>query len=52
MIWRVCERFNMCPFEVEKEFSENTPWQIAQLLAYENIREIENVPSESENKKS
>lgn len=41
MIWRICERFNMKPPGVKDSF-EKCPGPIqAQLLAYENIREYE-----------
>lgn len=41
MFWRSCERFNMIPPDIEKTFENNTSWQQAQILAYENIREME-----------
>lgn len=41
MIWRVCERFSIDPPGIEKSFDINTSWQQAQLIAYEQLREVE-----------
>lgn len=45
MIWRVCERFGIFPPDIKKKFKDNSVWQQAQLLAYENIREMEDAES-------
>ena len=38
IIWRICERFGILP----ENFNENyTPWQQAEFIAYENVREME-----------
>lgn len=42
-MWRVCERFNIDPLKNDN----NTAWQLAQLLAYENIRENEDAQNYS-----
>jgi len=41
MLWRVCERFNILPPAIQAEFDKNTPWQQAQIFAYEQIRQYE-----------
>jgi len=40
-IWRVCERFGILPPGIKNEFFDNLPWQQAQMMAYEQIRSIE-----------
>ena len=39
MIWRVCERWG---FSID-DFYNKTDWEQAEYLAYENIREMEDV---------
>ena len=45
IIWRVCERFNVLPPSIKPSFDNNTAWQQAELVAYENIRNNEEVPN-------
>ena len=41
LVWRVCERFNMLPPGVVRDFNLNESWAKAQLYAYQQIRNIE-----------
>lgn len=40
-VWRVCERLGLRPPNVEENFNDNTTGTIAELIAYGQIREIE-----------
>lgn len=42
-IWRSCERFQMLPPGVYKEWDSNTPWIQAMLISYSQIRQIEEI---------
>ena len=42
-MWRVCERFSIRPPGIKDGWDNNTPWDIAQLLGYENIRAYEEI---------
>jgi hypothetical protein len=52
IIWRVCERFKLMPPDIKINFNDNTSWQQAELIAYENIRNNEEVPDVKSNSKS
>lgn len=39
--WRACERFGILPSGIERRWDENVPWFQAMLMAYNEIREIE-----------
>jgi hypothetical protein len=41
LIWRACERLNLTPKGLKKDFESNANWIIAHVLTYEQIREIE-----------
>lgn len=41
MIWRACERFKLVPPGVKTKWDDNEPWNQALLLAYEEVRNIE-----------
>tara|TARA_Y100000034_G_C6819103_1_gene368721 strand:- start:531 stop:689 length:159 start_codon:yes stop_codon:yes gene_type:complete len=41
MIWRSCERFNLKPTNIKENFYDNDSWNQALLLAYNQIREYE-----------
>jgi hypothetical protein len=49
-IWRSCERFNILPPSVKPEFENNEPWTIALIIAYEQIRQMEDNPEVKEPK--
>ncbi len=40
-IWRSCERMGILPEGVRKCWEDNTPWTQASLIAFEQIREYE-----------
>jgi hypothetical protein len=40
-IWRTCERFGILPKGIKTEWINNNSWGQAQLIAYEQIRNIE-----------
>ena len=40
-IWRACERFNILPPDIMCNWNDNNVWGQAQLIAYEQIRNIE-----------
>lgn len=45
--WRACERFNMLPPAIKPKWNDNSFWHQALLIAYNQIREIEdaeNIP--------
>jgi hypothetical protein len=39
--WRICERFNLTLPTIKENFYDNSSYTIARLLAYEQIRELE-----------
>jgi len=42
-MWRVCERFCLRPPGIKENWDDNTPWDLAQLISYENIRGYEEI---------
>lgn len=42
-MWRACERFGILPPEIKSDWDENPPWNQASLLAYEQLRQHEEV---------
>lgn len=42
-IWKSCERFGILPPGVKLGWGENNIWSQAQLIAYSQIRDIEEV---------
>ena len=40
-VWRACERWHMKPPGVENGWDETHPWFQAHLIAYDQIRQIE-----------
>lgn len=40
-MWRACERFGVHPPGVKADWDDMLPWHQAQLLAYDQIRDIE-----------
>lgn len=41
VVWKACERFNILPPGVKKEFDENDFWTQSCILAYDSIRSQE-----------
>jgi len=41
MLWRLHERWNLPPPDIQTIYDENTTWQQALLYTYEQIRQIE-----------
>lgn len=46
-IWRSCERFNILPPGVTDNWDSNNVWGQAQLIAYDQIRQVEDVEHET-----
>jgi hypothetical protein len=40
-IWRACERWRILPSGVNKEWDETHPWFQAHVIAFDQIRQIE-----------
>jgi hypothetical protein len=40
-IWRACERFGVLPPGLRKHYDDLPPWFQAMLIAYDQIRQIE-----------
>jgi hypothetical protein len=41
MLWRSCERFGIKPPFIQERWENNTPWIQAELIGYNQVREIE-----------
>ena len=41
LIWRACERLNLIPPGVDQEFGDNNMWGQALIMAYGQIRDME-----------
>ena len=41
--WRACERLGLTPPDVKKEWTENTAHTQSLLIAYSQIRDVEDV---------
>ena len=41
IIWRSCERFKILPPGIRVNFNDNESWNMALLIAYEQVRAIE-----------
>ena len=41
LIWRACERLGLMPPGLKEEFGDNNMWAQALIMAYHQIREIE-----------
>jgi hypothetical protein len=40
-IWKACERMNITPPEIKNEWESNNIWNQAQLIAWSQIRDVE-----------
>lgn len=47
-MWRACERFGIIPPGTYKDWDDNSPWQQAALIAFDQIRTVEKQQDESE----
>ena len=42
-IWRACERLRLTPSNVKKDWDDNTPHMQSMLIAYSQIRDVEDM---------
>lgn len=42
-IWKACERMNIKPPEIKSKWDDNNIWGQAQLIAYNQIRDMEDM---------
>jgi hypothetical protein len=41
--WRACERLGLVPSGIRRRFEENVPWAKLLIMAFEQVRETEDV---------
>ena len=46
LTWRMCERWGVLPSGIKTPLDINEPWLVSLLLAYEQVRELEETMQE------